>query len=103
MTCTNTNNPKFLCRACAKNVYRKDKTDQCDLCEHWIHIKYNYLDYRYFQNCNESWYCIEFCSKIFPCNFLSCEIKTSWLVAPIPLAVLCSGKGPKSAENSSLL
>ena len=31
----------------------------------------NYLDYRYLQNCDESWYCIECCSTIFPFNSLS--------------------------------
>ena len=47
---------------------------QCDLCELWIHIecnKLNYLDYRYLQNCDESWYCIDCCSTIFPFNSLS--------------------------------
>ena len=29
------------------------------------------LDYRYLQNSNESWYCIECCSTIFPFNSLS--------------------------------
>ena len=33
--------------------------------------KLNYLDYRYFQNCDESWYCIECCSIAFPFNSLS--------------------------------
>ena len=32
---------------------------------------HNYLDYRYLQNCDESWYCIECCSTIFSFNFLS--------------------------------
>ena len=54
---------------CGKNVYDKDKTVQCDLCEFWIHIKCNdlnyYLDYRYLQNCEEFCYCIEFCCTIF--------------------------------------
>ena len=66
--------PKFPCRICAKNVHDKDKAVQCDLCEFWIHIKcnnLNYLDYRYLQNCDESWYCIECCSSIFPFNSLS--------------------------------
>ena len=31
----------------------------------------NYLDYRYLQNYDESWYCIECCSTIFPFNSLS--------------------------------
>ena len=42
--------------------------------ELWIHIKgnnLNYLDCRYLQNCDESWYYIEFCSTIFPFNSLS--------------------------------
>ena len=70
----NINHPKFLCKICAKNVQDKDKAVQCDLCELWIHIKcnnLNYLDYRYLQNCDESWYCIECCSTIFPFNSLS--------------------------------
>ena len=70
----NINYPKFPCRICAKNVSDKDKAVQCDLCELWVHIKCNdlsYLDYRYLQNSNKSWYCIECCSKIFPFNSLS--------------------------------
>ena len=70
----NTNDPKFPCKICAKNVHDKDKAVQCDLCELWIHIKcnnLNYLDYRYLQNCDESWYCIDCCSTIFPFNSLS--------------------------------
>ena len=55
-------------------LHDKDKAVQCDLCEFWIHIKcnnLNYLDYRCLQNCDESWYCIECCSSIFPFNSLS--------------------------------
>ena len=70
----NINDPKFPCRICAKNVLDKDKAVQFDLCELWIHIKcnnLNYRDYRYLQSCDESWYCIECCSTIFPFNSLS--------------------------------
>ena len=70
----NINHPKFPCKICAKNVQDKDKAVQCDLCELWIHIKcnnLNYLDHRYLQNCDEFWYCIECCSKIFPFSSLS--------------------------------
>ena len=69
----NINRSKFPCRVCAKSVHGKNKAVQCDLCEPWIHIKCNkrnYLDYRYLQNCHESWYCIEFCSTIFLFNSL---------------------------------
>ena len=53
----NTNHPKFPWKICAKYVHDKDKTVQFDLCELWIHIKcnnLNYLDHRYPQNCDES-------------------------------------------------
>ena len=78
----NINHPKYSCKICPKNVQDKDEAVQCDLCELWIHIKcnnFNYLDYRYLQNYDESWYCIECCSTIFPFNssssnknFLAC-------------------------------
>ena len=57
-----------------KKVSENVKAVPCDLCELWVHIKcnnLNYLDYRYLQNSNESWYCIECCSTIFPFNSLS--------------------------------
>ena len=65
--------PKFPCRICEKNVSDKDKAVQSDFCELWVHTKcnnLNYLDYRYLQNSNESWYCIECCSTISPFNSL---------------------------------
>ena len=65
----NINHPKFPCKICAKNVQDKDKAVQYDLCEIWIHIKcnnLNYLDQSYIQNCNEALYCIECSSTIFP-------------------------------------
>ena len=74
----NIRNHKFPCRFCTKNVHDKDKAVQCDLCELWIHIKcnnLNYLDYRYLQNCDEFWYCIECCSTISPFNSLSSNKK----------------------------
>ena len=84
----NINHLKFPCRICAKNVYDKYKTVQCDFCELWIHVKcnnLNYVDWRYLQKCDESWYCIECCSIIFPFNFLSsnknllaCCTNTDW-------------------------
>ena len=76
----NIKHPKFpfSLQVCTKSVHDKDRAVQCDLCELWIHIKcncLNYLDYRYLQNCVESWYCVECCSTIFPFNFLSSNKK----------------------------
>ena len=77
---------KFPCKIFAKNVSENVKAVQCDLRELWVHIKcnnLNYLDSRYLQNSNESWYCIECCSAIFPFhsltrnkNFLACCTNT---------------------------
>ena len=43
----------------------------CELCNYWIHINcnnLNYIDYKFLQNSNDSWYCILCCSQIFPFN-----------------------------------
>ena len=81
----NISHVKFPCKICAKDVNDKDKAVHCDLCELWVHIKcnnLNYIDYRYLQNCHESWYCIECCSTIFSFNlssnknFLACSTNT---------------------------
>ena len=67
---------KLPCRICGKNIHGNNKAVQCDLCELWIRIKcnnLNYFDYRYLQNCNESWSCIECCRIIFPFKTLSCN------------------------------
>ena len=64
--------PKFHCRICQKIYLTKIKLFSVTS-ELWVHIKYNnlnYLDYRYLQNSNESWYCIECFSTIFPFNSL---------------------------------
>ena len=48
----NINHPKHPCKVCAKNVQDEDKAVQCDLCEFWIHVKcnnLNYLDYSIFK------------------------------------------------------
>ena len=69
---------KFPYRICGKmyltkiKLFTVTKAVQCDLCELWVHIKcnnLNYLDYRY-QNSNKSWYCMECCSTIFIFNSL---------------------------------
>ena len=68
------NYPKFPCMICAKNVSENVKAVQCHLCERWVHIKCNNLnniDYSYLRNNNESWYCIDCCSTIFPFNSMS--------------------------------
>ena len=57
--------PNLHARFLQKNVSDKDKA---------VHIKcnnLNYSNYRYLQNSNKYWCCIESCSTIFPFNSLS--------------------------------
>ena len=62
---------KFPCKICKNNVTNSDQAIQCDLCDSWVHIKcndLNYIDYKFLQNSNDPWFCISCCSKIFPFN-----------------------------------
>ena len=63
----------FLCKVCGKNVNDNDRAIQCEFCNYWTHIdcnNLNYIDYKFFQSSNDSWYCIFCCSHIFPFNSL---------------------------------
>ena len=105
MTCINANNPKLPCRTCAKNVRDKDKAVNCNLCEHWIHIKcnnLNYLHYKYLQTCYGPWYCIKCCSKIFPFNSLSSD-KNFLACCTNTNSSIMQWKRQKTAEISSLI
>ena len=59
-----------------------------------LHIKYNnlnYLDHRYLQKCDESWYCIECCGTIFLSTPYQAT-KSSWLVVLTLIVTSHSGK-----------
>ena len=61
--------PKFPCKLCLKNVTDNDNAIWCDLCQTWVHIKcnhLNYMDYKYQQGCNEPWYCLSCTNTLFP-------------------------------------
>ena len=71
----------------------------------WLHIKcskFNYLNYSYLQNCDESWYCIECCSTIFPFNSLSSN-KNFWACCTNTDSNITQWKDLESDHNSSLL
>ena len=61
--------PKFPCKLCPKNVSNNDNAILCDLCQAWVHIKcnhLNYIDYNYLQGCNEPWHCLSCTTMLFP-------------------------------------
>ena len=69
---------KFPCKICENNVTNSDKAIQCALCDSWVHIKcndLNYIDYKHLQNSSDPWFCISCCSEIF----LFCTVKKKLL------------------------
>ena len=72
--CLPQNHMTFPCKICNKNVNDNDHAIQCDICDFWVHIKcnnLNYIDYKYLQGNNDPWYCITCSSSIFPFNCLN--------------------------------
>ena len=72
--CLPQNHLIFPCKICDKNINDKDHAIQCDICNFWVHIKcnnLNYIDYKYLQGNNDPWYCITCSSSIFPFNCLN--------------------------------
>ena len=62
---------KFPCKIFENIVTSCYQTIQCGLCDSWIHIKcniLNYIEYKIFLNSNDPWFCISCCSKVFPIN-----------------------------------
>ena len=63
----NKGEPIFHCKLCPKNVTDNDNAILCDLCQTWVYIKcnhLNYMDYKYLQYCNKPWYCLS-CTNTF--------------------------------------
>ena len=61
--------PKFSCKLCPENVSDNNNATLCDLCQTWVHIKcnnLNYIDYKYLQGCNKPWYCLSCTTMLFP-------------------------------------
>ena len=62
---------KFPCKICENNVTYCNQAIQCDLCDSWVHIKcndLNYIYYKFLQNSNDPWFCISCGREIFPFN-----------------------------------
>ena len=60
---------KFPCKFCPKNVIDNDNAILCDLCQTWVHIKCNHLNYIVYKNlqaCKEPWYYLSCTTMPFP-------------------------------------
>ena len=59
---------------CEKSVSDKDDAIQCDICQAWIYLKcnkLNHIHYKYLQGSSDPWFCLYYCSSVFPFEFLS--------------------------------
>ena len=66
----------FPCKLCPENVSDNDDAILCDLCQTWVHIKYNhlnYIDYKSIQGCHESWYCLSCTNTLLPFGNLNIQ------------------------------
>ena len=64
----------FSCGICERSIGDKQPSLHCDLCNKWIHIKcnqINYIDYQYLSGCSNPWYCFPCNKKIFPFSDLN--------------------------------
>ena len=62
---------KFPRKICENDVTNCDQAIQCDLCDSWVHIKcndLNFIDKKFVQNFNDPSFYISCCSEIFPFN-----------------------------------
>ena len=58
------------------NIKDKNTPAHCDICQFWIHTKYNninHIDYKYLQGSNNPCFCISCCNEIFPSESLTNE------------------------------
>ena len=66
---SSTGQPIFSGKLCPKNVTDNENAILCDLCQRWVHIKcndLNYMDYKYLQGCNKPCYCLSSTNTLFP-------------------------------------
>ena len=85
--CVSSNSNIFPCKICNIDINNKDRAVQCDICQFWIHIKcnkLNYTDYKYPQGPNDPWYCISCCDEILPFGTLTNKNLTMVNPPPVP-------------------
>ena len=59
---------KFPCSSCEKNVNTNHRSIQCDICDHWIHLKCNFLNSKDYDNLkiSDPVFCIKCFETIIP-------------------------------------
>ena len=66
--------PEFPCKICNESVAKNPNASCCDLCNIWVHTKYNKINaatYDTLQNDETNWFCIESSKELFPLSSLN--------------------------------
>ena len=74
MCVSSDSNIVFPCKICNTNIKHTDSPAQYNICQFWVHMKYNNLnhtDYKYLQGSNDTWFCISCCNEIIPFGTLA--------------------------------
>ena len=85
------NNIAFPCKICHVNISNKDSAVQCDICQPWVHMKYNklnHIDYKYLQGSIDPWYCLSCCSKICPFGTLTKTSSLPWQTLSLKVPIV---------------
>ena len=74
MCVSSNSNIAFHCKICNISIKDEDSAVRYDICQLWIRIKcnkLNYIDYEYLHGSNDLWYSITCCGKAFPLETLT--------------------------------
>ena len=53
----------------SKDINDRDSAFQCNICQFWVHVKCNkldFVDYKYLQRSTDPWFYLSCCSTILP-------------------------------------
>ena len=68
--------PNFACGIFAKGVVKNHNAVCCDICNFWVHRKYNNITkfcYRKLEQSHETWYCQKCKTRVLPFSELTCS------------------------------
>ena len=98
---------QFPCKLCPKNRSDNDHAILCDLCQTWVHIKFNHLnciDYKYLQGFNEPWYCLSCITMLFPFGNLNNQRFLGFIIIIIIIIINKNNNNNElKNSNSSLI
>ena len=74
MRISSNSNTVFPCKICNTNIKETDGAAECDICQFWVHMKFNnrnHINYKYLQGSSNPWFYISCCNEILPFGILT--------------------------------